>query len=310
MMKKPKISLIILAYNGIDLTLDVLDCISKLDIKGLDVETIVVDNASKDNTVKRLTGYKFPNMDFKLIVNKENLGFAEGNNVGIKDALKRNADYIVLLNNDILFPNNLVLELLKSAKKDEKVGIVSPKMYFAKGYEFHKDRYKPNDLGKVFWYAGGIIDKNNVYSEHRGVDEVDKGQYNIEEETDFANGAAVLINVKLIEEIGYLDKKLFLYWEDADFSQRAKMKGWKVIYNPNTYIWHKVSVAAGGPGGETNDYFLTRNRLVFGFRYSSFRTKLALIRDSMRLLFIGRHWQKKGVIDFYLGRLGKGSRIK
>jgi len=82
MTTRLKISLIILAYNGIDLTLDVLDCISKLDTKGLDVETIVVDNASKDDTVKKLTNYKLPNMDFRLIENKENLGFAEGNNVG------------------------------------------------------------------------------------------------------------------------------------------------------------------------------------------------------------------------------------
>jgi len=310
MTTRLKISLIILAYNGIDLTLDVLDCISKLDTKGLDVETIVVDNASKDDTVKKLTNYKLPNMDFRLIENKENLGFAEGNNVGIKDAIKKGADYVVLLNNDIVFPKNLISELVNTAKKDLKIGIVSPKMYFAKGFEFHKDRYSKDELGKVFWYAGGIIDRNNVYSEHRGVDEVDKGQYDVEEETDYGNGAALLINAKLIKDIGYLDKSFFLYWEDADFSQRAKKKGWKVIYTPNTFIWHKVSVAAGDPGGETNDYFLTRNRLIFGFRYSSFRTKLALIRDSIKLLFIGRKWQKKGVIDFYLRRLGKGTRIK
>jgi len=310
MTTRPKISLIILAYNGIDLTLDVLDCISKLDTKGLNVETIVVDNASKDDTVKKLINYKLSNMDFRLIENKENLGFAEGNNVGIKDALKRGANYVILLNNDIIFPDNLILELVKTAKKDSKIGIVSPKMYFAKGFEFHKDRYSKDELGKVFWYAGGKIDRNNVYSEHRGVDEIDRGQYDIEEETDYGNGAALLINAKLIKEIGYLDKSLFLYWEDADFSQRANAKGWRVIYTPNTFIWHKVSVAAGGPGGETNDYFLTRNRLVFGFRYSPLRTKLALIKDSIRLLFIGRKWQKKGVIDFYLGKLGKGTRIK
>jgi hypothetical protein len=310
MTNKPKISLIILAYNGIDLTFDVLDCISKLNIEGMDIETIVVDNASKDDTVKRLDNYTLSNMEFKLIENSENLGFAEGNNVGIRDAIKRGSDYVVLLNNDILFPENFIYELVKTIKKDPKIGIVSPKMYFAKGFEFHKDRYKENELGKVIWYAGGVIDKGNVYSEHRGVDEVDKGQYDIEEETDYGNGAAILISAKLIDEIGYLDKSLFLYWEDADFSQRAKSKGWKVIYTPNTFIWHKVSVAAGGPGGETNDYFLTRNRLVFGFRYSSLRTKLALIRDSMRLLFIGRRWQKKGVVDFYLGRLGKGTKIK
>jgi len=308
--KKIKVSLIILTFNGIDLTLDVLKDISKLDISGITTETVVVDNASKDETVKTLKNYKLPNMDFKLIVNDENLGFAGGNNVGIKDCLKRGSDFIVLLNNDVILSKNLLQVLVNTALKNEKIGIVSPKMYFAKGFEFHKDRYKESELGKVIWYAGGIIDKNNVYSHHKGVDEVDLGQYDNEEETDFANAAAVLIRSKLFEEIGLLDEKFFLYWEDADLSQRAKLKNWKVVYTPKTHIWHKVSVATGGPGGEVNDYYLIRNRFVFGFRYFSLRTKLALIRDSFRILLKGRKWQKMAVVDFYLGRLGKGSKIK
>jgi len=310
MTRKVKVSLIILAYNGIDLTLDVLGCISSLDVGDIDIETVVVDNASKDETPERLKNYKLPNMPFKLITNSTNLGFAGGNNVGIKDALKRGADFVILLNNDIYFPKNIVKILVSEAIKDKEIGLISPKMYFAEGYEFHKDRYKQKELGKVFWYAGGIIDKKNVYSSHRGVDEVDNGQFDKQEKTDYANGAFVLVRSQVFRDIGFLDEKLFLYWEDADFSQRAKNKGWKVIYCPKTYLWHKVSVAAGGPGGETNDYFLTRNRLIYGFRYTPLRTQIALIRDSIRLLFKGRYWQKKGVVDFYLKRWGKGTRIK
>ncbi|MBU2036299.1 MAG: glycosyltransferase family 2 protein [Patescibacteria group bacterium] len=310
MTKKPKVSLIVLAYNGIDLTLEVLECISKLEVDGLNVETVVVDNASKDETFEKLKDYKLSNMPFKIIRNEKNLGFAGGNNVGIIDAIERKADYIILLNNDIYFTKEIVKVVVNEVLKDKKIGLISPKMYFAKGYEFHKERYKKEDLGKVIWYAGGIIDKDNVYSSHRGVDEIDKGQYDKQEETDYASGAFVLLNSKLLKEIGLLDDKLFLYWEDADLSQRAKMAGWKVIYTSKTKLWHKVSVAAGGPGGETNDYFLTRNRLVYGFRYMPLRTKFALIRDSIRLFILGRKWQKKGVIDFYLNRLGKGSRIK
>jgi len=302
--------LIILAYNGINLTLDVLDCISKLNLRGINAETIVVDNASKDDTTTVLKDFKLPNMDFKLIANKENLGFAGGNNVGMKDAVKRGADFIVLLNNDIIIPKNLLKVLVDIALENPKYGLITPKIYFAKGYEFHKERYSKKDLGKVLWYAGGIIDKKNVYSFHRGVDKVDKGQYDKEGETDNANAACVLIRGDLIKEIGYLDEKMFLYWEDADFSRRAKNAGWKVIYTPKTHLWHKVSVASGGPGGEINDYFITRNRLIYGFRYSPLRTKFALVRDSVRLLFIGRKWQKMGVIDFYIRRLGKGSKIK
>ncbi len=306
MNKPPKVSIIILTWNSIDLTLEVLKDINKIDTKGLLVETIVVDNGSTDETQEKLRGYKLQNMSFKLIRNKENLGFAEGNNIGMIDALKRGADYVLLMNNDVIVPRNLVVQLIKVAKSDKKIGLLAPKMYFAKGYEFHKERYSNKDLGKVIWYAGGMIDWDNIYSSHKGVDEVDKGQYDKQEETDIVNGACALIRKEVIEEIGYLDKKFFMYWEDADYSQRARKKGWKVVYTPRTHLWHKVAQASG-IGSDLNDYFLTRNRMVFGMRYARLRTKLALVKESFKLLVSGRKWQKIGTRDFYLGRFGKGS---
>lgn len=306
MNRLPKVSIIVLTWNAVDLTLEVLKDIGKLDTKGLLAETIVVDNGSTDETQEKLRGYKLQNMPFKLIRNKENLGFAVGNNLGIKDALKRGADYVLLMNNDVIIPENLVVQLIKVAENDNKIGLLAPKMYFAEGYEFHKKRYKKSDLGKVLWYAGGKIDWNNIYSSHRGVDEVDKGQYDQQVDTDFTNGACVLIKKQAVEDIGYLDKNLFLYWEDADFSERARKAGWRVVYTPETYLWHKVAQASG-IGSDLNDYFLTRNRMVFGMRYARLRTKLALIKESFKLLISGRKWQKIGTRDFYLGRFGKGS---
>jgi hypothetical protein len=306
MNKPPKVSIIILTWNGIGLTLEVLKDIGKLNTKGVSIETIVVDNGSIDKTQEKLRGYKLQNMPFKLIRNKENLGFAEGNNVGMRDAIKRGADYVLLMNNDVIIPKNLVVQLIKVAENDEKIGLLAPKMYFAKGYEFHKERYSEKDLGKVIWYAGGEIDWNNIYSSHRGVDEIDKGQYNKQIDTDLANGACVLIKRQVVRDIGYLDKTFFLYWEDADYSQRARKKGWKIVYTPKTHLWHKVAQASG-IGSNLNDYFLTRNRMIFGMRYARLRTKLALIRESFKLLVSGRKWQKIGVKDFYLRRLGKGS---
>ncbi|MFZ5932588.1 MAG: glycosyltransferase family 2 protein [Patescibacteria group bacterium] len=307
MFKNPKVSIVILTWNGKDDTLAVLADIEKLDNGGFRIETIVVDNASTDGTKEALRGYRLRNSDFIFVRNKKNLGFAGGNNVGVKRALKGGADFVMLLNNDVVLRKDLLTALVKDALSDPKIGMVSPKMYFAKGYEFHKDWYKENEKGKIFWYAGGEIDWNNVYSSHRGVDEVDKGQYEKLTDTDFANGACVLIKKEVFEKIGYLDEKFFLYWEDADFSQRARLSGFGVVYSPNTCLWHKVSKAVGGSGSPSNDYFLIRNRLIFGFRYARLRTRLALIKDSLRLLFKGRPWQKKGVVDFYLGRFGKGS---
>lgn len=303
---KPKVFIVILTWNQLKLTKEMLINIGRVETKGLKLEAIVVDNGSKDGTQEALRDYKLPNMPFKLIENPENLGFAEGNNVGIKDALKKGANYVILMNNDIIVPQDLIVQLIKVTEKDKKIGLLAPKMYFAKGYEFHKDRYSEKDLGKVIWYAGGIIDWDNVYSSHRGVDEVDKGQYENQVDTDYVNGACALIRSDVIKDIGFLDKKLFLYWEDADLSERARKAGWQVVYTPKTYIWHKVAQASG-IGSNLNDYFLTRNRMVFGMRYARPRTKLALIRESLRLLVSGRKWQKIGVRDFYLGRFGKGS---
>ena len=296
----------ILTWNGLKDTLLVLKDVGELSSDGIDYETIVVDNGSSDGTQEALKGYKLPNMKFKFVETGRNLGFAGGNNVGIKKALREGADLVLLLNNDVILKKNLITQLTKDALSDPKIGVVSPKMYFAKGFEFHKNRYKKDQKGKVIWYAGGDIDWDNVYSSHHGVDEVDRGQYEKIDDTDFANGACALIKKEVFKKVGYLDEKFFLYWEDADFSQRARLAGFRIIYTPKTHLWHKVSVATGGSGSPSNDYFLIRNRLIFGFRYARAWTKLALIRDSFRILMKGRSWQKKGILDFYLGRWGKG----
>lgn len=309
-MKKPSVCLLILTTNALNMTKEQLLDVSKLDVKGLKAECLVVDNGSKDGTEEAIKNYTLPNMDYKFIQSGANLGFAGGNNVGIKDALKRKFDYILLLNNDLILPTDIVKKLVSYMEKNAEVGITSPKMYFAKGYEFHKDRYKEKDKGNVLWYAGGIIDRNNVYTTHRGVDEVDHGQYDKIEETDVANGACVIIRREVFDDIGLLDAEFFLYWEDADFSARAIRKGYKVMYFPKTWMWHKVSASTGGSGSPTNDYFLTRNRFYYAMRYSGLRTRFAVLRDTVRLVFRGRTWQKWGAIDALLGRKGMGQWVR
>ena len=304
--RKPRVSIVILTWNACQMTKEQLGDVAKLDTKGLAAETLVVDNGSTDNTEEELSKYRLPNMGYRFLETGLNLGFAGGNNIGIKDAIKRGSDYVLLMNNDLIFSKDMLIQLVKVAERDKKIGLLSPKMYFARGYEFHKDRYQKGELGRVFWYAGGIIDRDNIYTFHRGVDEVDHGQYDNQKETDVANGACVLIRREVIKDIGYLREKYFLYWEDADYSERARRAGWKVVYTPATHLWHKVSQASG-IGSQLNDYFLTRNRLDFGVRYARARTKLALIKEGLKLLFGGREWQKIGVRDFFLGRFGKGS---
>lgn len=310
MVNKPKVSIVILTWNQCDMTTTQLKDVASLDTTGLDTEMIVVDNGSTDDTIKILSDYSLPNMSYKFIETGANLGFAGGNNIGIKDAFDRGADYVISMNNDLILSKDILIKLVELAESDKTIGLIAPKMYFAKGFEFHKDRYKQNELGKVIWYAGGIIDRNNVYTPHRGVDEVDHGQYDKTIDTDVVNGACFLISKELVKKIGLIDETFFLYWEDADYSEKARRAGFRVVYAPQTHLWHMVSKSTGNSGSPSNDYFLIRNRMIFGLRYSSLRTKLALIRDSIRLLFTGREWQKKGVIDFYLGRWKSGRWLK
>ena len=337
-----KVFIIVLNFNGKEDTLECLDSLLKLEIPRPELgtkvgnwklEIVVVDNGSTDGSVKLiksliinrvnftevkngaggLTNLKKSNnslidnslIDNRLILieNKENLGFAEGNNVGIKFALKNKADFVLILNNDTFVDKNLVVKLLKAADSHPEVGVFAPKIYFASGFEFHKARYKPSDLGKVIWYAGGRIDWKNILFSHRGVDEVDKGQYGQMETTEFASGCAMFVKREVFEKIGFFDKKYFTYLEDADFCERAKKADFQLLFVPQAVLWHKVSRTAGGIGSKLQDYYITRNRLFFGFRFGGLRVKLALVKESIKLLFLSS--KKDGVVDFYLRRFNK-----
>jgi len=303
-----KVATVILHYKGAKNTLECLESLEKVNLsKETNLEIVVVDNASTDGLPSAISNFQFPISNLKLIKNEENLGFAEGNNVGIRYALKNGADYVLVLNNDTIVDKGLIEELLKVSRSDSKIGIVAPKIYFAPGFEFHKDRYAKKDLGRVFWYAGGAMDWDNIIGHHRGVDGVDHGQYDKTEETSFSSGCCMFIKKEVFGKVGLFDKKYFLYYEDADLSKRVKKAGYKIIYKPSAVIWHKNAGSAGGSGSVLQDYYISRNRLLFGFRYASMRSKIALVKESLSVLLRGRYWQRRGVLDFYFMRFGKGS---
>ena len=302
-MKHVVVSL--LNFNGLKNTLACLESLRDIKIDNFKLTIVAVDNPSKEEF--DLKSSSLGNIPLVVIKNSKNLGFSGGNNVAIKYSLEHKADYVLILNNDTYVDKDFLTELLKVAEKDNNVGIVVPKIYFAPGFEYHKEKYKKEELGKVFWYAGGEMDWDNVIGYHRGVDKIDKGQFDKTEETKIATGCCMLINKEVFENVGLFDDKYFLYYEDADISVRTKKKGFKIVYVPNSIIWHKNAGSAGGSGSLLQDYYITRNRLLFGFRYAPLRSKLALFRESLSLLIKGREWQKRGVLDFYLRRLGKGS---
>ena len=300
-----KIFIVIVHYKGKKFTRQCLRSVEELKTFGFKLKTMVINNNPQEN-LKDLKE-KFPKFIFYEA--KENLGFVGGNNLGIKRALKNGADYVFLVNNDTILDSDILIQLIEVAKKRKKAGILGPKIYFAPEYEYHYDRYKESERGKVIWYAGGEIDWANVITQHRGVDEVDKEQYNQVEETDYISGCGMFIKREVLKRIGLLDEKYFLYYEDSDFSVRAKKAGFKLLFTPQAKMWH-FNAASSKVGGSLHDYYITRNRLLFGMRYAPLRAKIALFRWGLSRLFVGRPWQKVAFRDFLIGRFGKGSYKK
>ena len=301
-MKKIVISII--DYRGKENTISCLTSLEKLVIpKGYTVDVVIVNNYPQEVlSIKNI----YKNFTLTVLQNSENSGFSGGHNVGITFAKKADATYILILNNDVTLDKKMLEELVLVADMDTSAAIVAPKIYFSKGSEYHKDRYTEKELGHVFWYAGGLVDWANVLASHRGVDEVDHGQYDHTEETEFATGCCMLMRVDMAEKVKGFDERYFLYLEDLDLNMRVKAAGGKIMYVPKAYMWHHNAGSTGGSGSILQDYFTTRNRLLFGSTYASLRARFALFREGIRLLQKGREWQKYGVTDYYLHRFGKG----
>ncbi|MBI1871829.1 glycosyltransferase family 2 protein, partial [Candidatus Collierbacteria bacterium] len=231
-----------------------------------------------------------------------------GNNLGFSKALDDSADIIIAINNDTLVKEDFFEKVLSSPINKPEVGAIGGLIYFAPGFEF-KDQYKKNEIGKVVWYAGGKFDWDNVLGSNDHVDEVDHGQFKKPEETAFITGALFITKGEVLRKVGLFDDHYFMYLEDVDLCQRIKLAGFKLIFDPNIKIWHKVAQASG-IGSSLNDYFITRNRLLFGFKYTHFRTKFALFREAIRKLITGTSAQRTAILDFFSGRLGNGSFVK
>jgi GT2 family glycosyltransferase len=319
--EKEKIAVIILNWNQTDLTLACLKSVFQSRTEGqIEIEAIVIDNGSTDDSKKRLKEIqekrnlsrqgqgeieilrsKFPN--FKVIFNKENLGFAGGNNVGLRYALENKADFIFILNNDTEIKNDCILNLWQTFLEEEKIGIASPKIYYAPGFEFHKERYQEKDLGRVIWYAGGKIDWDNVLGRHLGVDEVDQGQYEKKEENEFATGCAFMAKRAVFEDVGLFDERFCLYLEDLDFSYRVAKAGFKLVFNPQAVVWHK-NAGSSSAGSALQTYYFTRNRLLFAQKHAPLKLKLLVYRQALEKLRQGSKIEKEAVRDFFKRRFG------
>lgn len=304
----PLIAIIVLNWKQPKLTTDTIDSLLKINHPNFDYQIYLVDNKSPDNSFETFHQKYGKNKTIKLLQTDSNLGFVGGNNFGLKAALDDQVDYFLVINNDVaVHPDFLHHLLLAQQTSSYNLGIVGPKIYFAPHHEYHYSRYSDADRGKVIWSLGGQMDWNNILGSNLHVDEIDKGQFT---QTlinpDFISGCCQLISRQVIEKVGFYDPAYFMYLEDTDFCRRAQKAGFDLAIIPDSIIWH-INAGSSQTGGSLHDYFITRNRLIFAFRYAKLRTRLALIKESLRFLLSSNRWKKQGVIDFYLHRWNRGS---
>jgi len=271
---KLKTAVIILNWNGLKDTLECLESIYSSRHKH-PFDVFVVDNHSSDNSVSTISR-RFSQV--KLLENPKNLGFAGGNNVGLKYAKDQGFKHFILLNNDTTITDNSFSELVDGALK-HKFDLASPKIYFSPGREFHHDQYSDSDRGHILWYSGGAIDWPNVLTYQLGVNEYDHGQFDQPTQTEFATGCCLYISAKTIDTIGFLDTGYLAYYEDTDYCVTAKKHGLKVGFIPTSLVWHK-NAGSTGSGTPRQTKIQTKSRLRFGLRHAPLRAKLALIKHT------------------------------
>jgi GT2 family glycosyltransferase len=297
------VSIVIVHYNTDKDTKECLASLAALQNRSFSYNIVIVDNGSK----KPLhLPADLKNKKTMVVRSQANLGFTGGNNLGLFYAREHyNSDYFLLLNSDTLVEPQFLEKMVSLAKKDNTIGLVAPKIYFAKGYEFHHQSYKSTEKGRVFWFAGGSIDWPNLIAFHRGVDEIDRGQFDQQASCDFLTGCCLLISRAALDTVGLLDKRYFLYMEDVDYSIRTIKAGFNLRFCPQAIIWHKNAGSSGGAGSQTHVYYQTRNRLLFGFKFGLPRVQLTTARLLVQYLLSHLRLERKAAWDLISGRFGK-----
>jgi GT2 family glycosyltransferase len=257
------LSIILVNYKHPDLTIECVSSLEKSSFK--DYQVIIVDNdATRDST--EILERACPNAT--VIPLEKNLGFAEGNNVGIRYALESKSEMILLLNNDTVVDGGLLGNLVETAGQDDRTGIVGGKIYYY-------------DDPHTIWFAGGHLEIDKALSTHVGIGKTDDGSFDVLTESDFITGCCLLTKREVFERIGLLDKDMFLYFEDADFCLRAREAGYKVIFQPKAHVYHKVSHSTRLES-PVYLYFNLRNKILFLRKHSTLRK---CMRHSLYLFY-------------------------
>lgn len=301
-MKPLKVAVIILNYNG---TADTLECLRSLAAcTYLTRMTVVVDNASEDgDTLGHILQSEFPGVHY--FPRKDNDGFAGGNNDGIRYALERECDYVLLLNNDTTVAPDFIEKMIAGAQSDHYVGIVGAKIYF-------------HEEPDVIWYNGADFSwiDGGRHFQYGARDATPQEQAIMP--TPFVTGCAMLISKAVIEKIGLLEESFFMYYEDIDYCLRAKRAGFMCVVAQGAHVWHKISRSAKSMGTPRMHYYHVRNALLLTSRNASRFVKMAAHAWSIfhyAKQIVKRALMPKtrdisamimrGIADFNRGRFGK-----
>jgi GT2 family glycosyltransferase len=298
----PHVAVVILSWNDRDHTLGCLASVARSRYGGR-ITAVVVDNASSDDTVEAVRGQ---HPEAELLALPANLGFSEGNNRGLVRALELGVDYAMLVNNDVTVEPEMVAELVAQAKRSPDAGALCPLMHYA-------------DRPDTIWYAGATFDAEAGYDARQiGYGERDMGQYSGSvREITRATGAAMLVPRRVLEEVGPLERDLFLYVEDIEWSLRILEAGYRIYLVPRARALHAVSMATGGDEhSPATAYYLARNTLEVCARYARSSGRRSFWRQTKTILAQVLHARRarrpltnlraviEGCRDYFAGRLG------
>ena len=290
MLNGCKLSIITVNYNGFEDTSALIDSITFND----NMEVIVVDNASKQDEAS-IMSERYPQA--KVIRSQKNLGFAGGNNLGIKQAKGK---YILLINNDTYFKDFNIDALIERFESSDKIAIICPKLRFAWG-------------NNPIQFAGYTPLTNvTIRNQAIGFGEEDHGQYDNAHPTPYAHGAAMLIKREALEKVGFMPECFFLYYEEIDWSMMFTRAGYEIWYDPACTVYHKESQTTG-QNSPLRTYYITRNRLLLVKRnykginkYLSYIYLIGLVatRDIIKYSLQGRFDLAKsvckGIVNYQL----------
>lgn len=298
-MYNPKISIIILQYNNSRDTIRCLNSVKELGYSNYEV--IIVDNASSVNhvdTIRDLLKNLSPKT-YHLKPITSNSGYSGGNNIGIKQALENGADYVFILNPDTTIEKNILTKLVETTESDPKIGILGPTI---------NENGKTVYGGQIQWLKPELVHSINPPLNTK---------YLILNTKKYIPGAAILIKRRVIEKIGLLDERYFLYFEDADYCERAKRVGYKLAIVPEALVYHKPPSSTFSLGTPLLLRYHYRNAHLFNWKNGPVWVKLVLpfwsffiiIKQLLKIAFAPSKREISrailvGVVDFYKGRFG------